>query len=457
MENNQTTIVYLIGMGPGNVDCLTKEAEQALSQATVCIGAPRMCQILEQLKTAGGICKKDQIVYDAYKEDEVVALLEKHAGETVAVIFSGDIGFYSGAKKLSLVLRSASRKDPNMSQDMTGTTEQINAGEISYELHYIPGLSSIPYLFDKIGQTWEDAEMVSNHGIIANIPAKVLHHAKVGTLLGGEDQVAEICTRLTEVGLGDIGVIVGERLSYEDEKITMKYAKGLCEKNFDKLTTAIFLNDHPELRYVSPGIPDGAFIRGNVPMTKEEVRTVVISKLGIYQGIGRKKYDPNSGQFRVDNLGAVVYDVGAGTGSVSIEMALLMEQGSVYAIEKNPEAVELLYANRAKFHAGNMEIVAGEATQVIPSLPAPTHVFIGGSSGNLLEIVNMIYAKNPNACIVVTAVTMETQNELLTISEVVKKQGKTFNMVQLAVTRSREVGAYHMLQAENPVWIASFW
>ena len=123
MENNQTTIVYLIGMGPGNVDCLTKEAEQALSQATVCIGAPRICQILEKLKTAGGICKKDQIVYDAYKEDEVVALLEKHAGETVAVLFSGDIGFYSGAKKLSLVLRSASRKDPNMSQDMTGTTE----------------------------------------------------------------------------------------------------------------------------------------------------------------------------------------------------------------------------------------------------------------------------------------------------------------------------------------------
>ena len=115
----------------------------------------------------------------------------------------------------------------------------------------------------------------------------------------------------------------------------------------------------------------------------------------------------------------------------------------------------MLCANREKFHVGNMEILAGEASEVIPTLPAPTHVFIGGSSGNLLKIVEQVYTKNPDVCIVVTAVTMETQAELLALAEVAKKREKSVDMVQMAVTRSREVGAYHMQQAENPVWIAT--
>lgn len=156
-------------------------------------------------------------------------------------MFSGDIGFYSGAKKLSMMLRKAVGKVCNMVDDTTGTTEQIQADKTIYELCYISGLSSVQYLFDKIGWAWEDAELISNHGVSANIPAKVLHHAKVGTLLGGENQVAEVCKRLTEVGLGEIAVVVGERLSYPDEKITKKYAKNLCEETFDKLAVAIFI------------------------------------------------------------------------------------------------------------------------------------------------------------------------------------------------------------------------
>lgn len=454
MGNNENTIVYLIGMGPGNADCLTWEAVQALSQATVCIGASRMLQIWKSLCEEDGR-DAEQTFYNAYKAEEIAELIQNHVGETIAVVFSGDIGFYSGAKKLSMMLRKAVGKVCNMVDDTTGTTEQIQADKTIYELCYISGLSSVQYLFDKIGWAWEDAELISNHGVSANIPAKVLHHAKVGTLLGGENQVAEVCKRLTEVGLGEIAVVVGERLSYPDEKITKKYAKNLCEETFDKLAVAIFINDHPQPRRLAPGIKDEMFIRGKVPMTKEEVRMVVIAKLGIQEDTGLVKYDQNSGQFVISNPAPVIYDVGAGTGSVSIELSLLTEQGTVYAIEKKPEAVELLHANREKFHVGNMEILAGEASEVIPTLPAPTHVFIGGSSGNLLKIVEQVYTKNPDVCIVVTAVTMETQAELLALAEVAKKREKSVDMVQMAVTRSREVGAYHMQQAENPVWIAT--
>ena len=143
------------------------------------------------------------------------------------------------------------------------------------------------------------------------------------------------------------------------------------------------------------------------------------------------------------------------SGSVSIELSLLTEQGTVYAIEKKPEAVELLHANREKFHVGNMEILAGEASEVIPTLPAPTHVFIGGNGGNLFKIMDQIYAKNPNARIVLTAVTLETQAEMLTLADIAKRHNVDFNMVQMAVTRSREAGPYHMMQAQNPVWIVT--
>ena len=454
MGNNENTIVYLIGMGPGNADCLTREAVQALAQATVCIGASRMLQIWKNLCEDDGR-DAEQTFYNAYKAEEIAELIRNHEGETIAVVFSGDIGFYSGAKKLSMMLRKAVVGICNMAGNTTGTTEQIQAGKTIYEIHYIPGLSSVLYLFDKLGEIWEDAELISNHGISANIPAKVLHHTKVGTLLGGENQVAAVCKRLTEVDLGDTGVIVGERLSYPNEKITKSCAKNLCAETFDKLAVAIFINEHPQPRRLAPGIKDEMFIRGKVPMTKEEVRMVAIAKLGIQDGVGWLNYDQNSESCMAGNLAPVIYDVGAGTGSVSIELSLLTEQGTVYAIEKKPEAVELLYANREKFHVGNMEILAGEATEVIPTLPAPTYVFIGGSSGNLLKIVEQVYEKNPDARIALTAVTMETQAELLALSEVAKKREKTFDMVQMAVTRSREVGTYHMQQAENPVWIAT--
>ena len=240
-----------------------------------------------------------------------------------------------------------------------------------------------------------------------------------------------------------------------DEKITKKYAKNLCEETFDKLAVAIFINDHPQPRRLAPGIKDEMFIRGKVPMTKEEVRMVVIAKLGIQEDTGLVKYDQNSGQCMTSNPAPVIYDVGAGTGSVSIELSLLTEQGTVYAIEKKPEAVELLHANREKFHVGNMEILAGEASEVIPTLPAPTHVFIGGNGGNLFKIMDQIYAKNPNARIVLTAVTLETQAEMLTLADIAKRHNVDFNMVQMAVTRSREAGPYHMMQAQNPVWIVT--
>ena len=187
---------------------------------------------------------------------------------------------------------------------------------------------------------------------------------------------------------------VGENLSYENEKIFAKPASELTEYKGDPLSVICAVNENAGTRLETHGIRDEEFIRGKAPMTKEEVRTVSLSKLRL-------------------TADSVCYDVGAGTGSLSIEMALRAHQGQVWAIEKKEDAVELIHRNKLKFAADNLEIVEGLAPEALKDLPAPTHAFIGGSSGNLKEIVKLLLEKNPQVRIVINCITLETVSEAL--------------------------------------------
>ena len=167
-------------------------------------------------------------------------------------------------------------------------------------------------------------------------------------------------------------------------------------------------------------------------MTKEEVRALALSKLRLEEG-------------------HVVWDVGAGTGSVSVECALSCPAGRVYAVEKKDAALALLAENRARFHAVNLEIVAGTAPEALANLPAPDRVFLGGTSGSLEEILRVVFHKNPAARVVCTAVTLETVGEA---AKCFSRLGSP-DMVQISVTRTRPAGRYHLMDAQNPVWIFS--
>ena len=167
-------------------------------------------------------------------------------------------------------------------------------------------------------------------------------------------------------------------------------------------------------------------------MTKEEVRAVALSRLRLEEN-------------------HVVWDVGAGTGSVSVECALACPAGRVYAVEKKAEALALLAENRARFGADNLEIVAGTAPEALADLPAPDRVFLGGTSGNMEEILGAALRKNPAARVVCTAVTLETVAEAARIFAGLEDAG----MVQLSVTRTRPAGRYHLMDAQNPVWLFS--
>lgn len=204
-------------------------------------------------------------------------------------------------------------------------------------------------------------------------------------------------------------------------------------------------------------IKDSEFIRGNVPMTKEEIRTISLSKLGITDG-------------------SVIFDIGAGTGSVSVTAALMCPEARVYAFEKNDEALELIRLNSDKFGVGNLETVAGDALENLNiflspqnfkkpesveepesgyGLPIPTHVFIGGSGGRLIDIVRAVRTANEHTRFVVNAITLETLDICL---ELINEfpQYADMEIIQMGVSRARAAGRYHMMTAENPVYIISF-
>ena len=176
-----------------------------------------------------------------------------------------------------------------------------------------------------------------------------------------------------------------------------------------------------------------AFSRAeSVPMTKSEIRAVCLSKLALRED-------------------SVVWDVGAGTGSVTVEAAMAARRGRVYAVERKDAAFDILRENLRRFHTDNVTPVSGTAPDACADLPAPTHAFLGGTTGHMKEIIALLLEKNPRVRIVATAVTLESVAEL---TECVKAfPFRETEAVSLTAARSRKAGAYHLMTGQNPVYI----
>ena len=391
--------VYLIGMGMGHPDTLTARAGAAIAECPVLLGAPRL------LEPYG-----DHTCVPLVRTQEIASYIDSASNGPVGVLLSGDLGFYSGARGLWQAL----------------------AG---HEIISIPGISSLSYFCAALGTPWQDAHVVSVHGRQADPVGAVRSHKKIFLLTGGATRAQDVCAALDRAGLGELDCAVGERLSYPDERIVTGAARTLAGERFDDLSVMLVHNPAPVQRpWQAPGLRDGDFQRGEAPMTKEEIRWLSVCKL---------RLAPHH----------VVWDVGAGTGSVSAECAQALPQGQVYAVERDRAALELLAANRAGLGLSNLAIVPGAAPAALEPLPAPDRVFIGGSGGSLEAIVRLALGKNPAARIVITAITLETLAEATALCQALDLAD--VEIVQVAVTRTRRVGGYHMAQGQNPVWIIS--
>lgn len=393
--------VYLIGIGMGNYETMTIEAEHAFKECDAIIGARRMVE---------GLDRFDKPKFTSYKYDEIKQFIDKHKEyKTIAIAYSGDVGFYSGAKKLSEMLAE------------------------EYDTEMICGISSVVYFASKIKKSWDDSKLVSIHGTNQDLVNEIIHNYKTFSLLGGKESVKEICRSLVEYNLGNAEVYIGENLSYDNEKIHYGCAKEFTDSIFNELSVIFVINNNFKKRKAYCRLRDEDFIRGKVPMTKEEIRTLSVTKLELEED-------------------SVVYDIGAGTGSVSIEMAL-NTKGNVYAIEKNPKGIELININKKKFKTSNLKIVEGVAPDAMRDLPTPTHAFIGGSSGNLREIINDLLDKNPEVRIVINAITLETIFEAM---ECIKEFSlEDVDITQASISKSRKLGKYNLMTGQNPIYVIS--
>lgn len=399
-EEKQNRRVTLLGIGMGNPSGMTIEAKEAIEQADLILGAGRMLQALS------GYGKRME---EMYEPKAVLNFLRQHPQYRHAVVaFSGDIGFYSGTSKLLGLL------------------------EKDFQVETVCGISSVVYAASKLGMPWQDMKLLSIHGRRQNVSGAVRTHKRCFVLAGGAKSVKELANELVAYGCSDLTMHVGYQLSYPQEAFFSGKPEEFLTYEKEGLSVVILENPAAEEAVVTHGISDSCFLRGNAPMTKEEIRSISLSKLALTKT-------------------AQVYDIGAGTGSVGVECARQACDGTVYAIEKKEGARKLLLENKHRMKAANLSIVAGTAPEALKELPSPTHAFIGGSSGNMESIVATLLEKNPKVRIVINAISMETAAEVMAVAR--KWDFLETEIVQVSVAKAKEVGGYHMMMGQNPVFI----
>ena len=421
--------ITLIGIGMDSAVHLTKEAEEALCQANFLFGAPRMIDRVPGFDHS-------RMKFPYYTADRIIPVLADLGERTrislkpyptpiitlrAAILFSGDTGFYSGCEKIYAAL-----------QNRENTHVRI-----------LPGISSVSAMAAACGVSWQDAAILSTHGIpeatwVPKFLDAVRHQAKVFCITSGSQDVR----KMGELLLRDAGVwnhpnafeiFIGRNLGSAEGRLLRLSAEECTELDGPGLYTVLVKNRKPAARRVCPGSADGIFDRGKVPMTKEEIRALSICKL----------------RLQVDS---VVYDIGCGTGSVSCDVAALSPEIRVYGVDVKPEAVALTRRNAAKLGLANISVHEGCAPECLAGLPAPTHVFVGGSNGNLRNMIEYLRTFGTRIRVVVNAVSLETVSELTRLAG----EFEDFELVQVAVSRSRCLGSHHLMMAENPVYIASF-
>lgn len=390
--------LIVVGAGPGALEYYTEKALIAIETSDIILTSVRLTEGLEKFqKKVKVLGIMDTIEYIKSKKEENI---------TVCVLASGDVGFYSIATTLRNHL-----KDENI------------------EIKYINGLSSFQIMSSKIGIAYEDLKLVSLHGKDLSLVPYVSYNKRVFALTGGKVGVKEGLLQLIQSGLTEVDVYIGERLSLKEEKISFGKPGELIKKSYDPLSVMVIINEN----YVNHWsvINDEDYIRGKTPMTKFAVRNLTMDSL---------KINPKD----------IIWDVGAGTGGVSCSMARRAYEGFVHAVEKENEALDLINKNRIKLGAHNVIPKRGTAPAALKDLPKPDKVFLGGTKGNLQEILKIILEKNPKSTIVANAITLETIGSTL---QLFKEANLDTETSCVNVAKGKKLGNYNLMMAENPIYI----
>ena len=390
--------ITIAGAGTGSESHLTPEVKEAINDSDVIFASVRFKNLIPP----------DKNFYSLTNFSQAFELIASMIDSRVLILVSGDPGIYS-------LLPLVKKRFPN---------EKINV---------LPGISSLQVICANTGEKWNDAKILSGHGRELS-PGKFLNAVERNrvTILFCDSVISPkwACEKLEGVA-GNFEVFIGENLGSSDERILTGTPEEFASYEFAELSIMLIKNNNV---YKTHNLRDKDFLRANnIVMTNENVRSVILSKLGL------------------DNE-SIFWDIGAGTGSVSIEAANNFPDCEIRAIERKPEAAELISRNAAKFHVHNINIYNNRALNVIETLPKPSHVFIGGSDGELTQILEYLAGLENNIRVIVACVTLENFNAAYEFM----KGMRDFEVVQISVTSSKSLSeSLTLMSANNPVMLLS--
>lgn len=400
--------IVLAGYGPGGDCSVTSEVRRAIEKADAVFGAGRLISGINA-------CRK----YDMYLAKDIIPVLESDKDIRKAVIlFTGDSGFFSGAAKMLTELR---------------------AWDADADIEILPGISSVSVLAARLGINYNDAALYSIHGrkdpkTLGILMDKIRHSEHTFVLVSGDEDIRDIGSMLVKRGI-ECDIDLGIDLTYPGERVLTVRPDEAAVFESEGIIAAHIFNGSAVRRRVMNVLRDDAFVRDKVPMTKENVRHLSLVELDIRQG-------------------DIVYDIGGGTGSISVEAAVLDPSVNIYTFEKKKEACELIKANILKHGADNVTLIEGEVPESLEGIADPDRVFIGGSSGRLREIVDAIRSRKRGIRYVINAITEKTMDETMRIID--EYEADDVRIMQIAVSTMDMSADEHQLKANNPVMIYSF-
>ncbi len=392
--------IYLIGAGIEGWEGFSAKALEVIGKAEVLIGHQRHLDIFPDFPG-----EKRQL-------EDLSAMLDylKGTDKLVVVLGSGDPNFFGVARFL---LRNLPKE----------------------RIEIFPNVTSIQYAFARIREPWDDAIFVSVHGRgLKGAIDRIVAAEKAAVLTDQINTPAVIARELIERGAEGYEAWLCEDMGLPAEKFTRTDVRGLAELKAAPLNILILIKTwEPNLQhYPVIGIDDEEFATAKKLITKQEVRAVALGKLRLQ-----------------DDL--VMWDIGAGSGSVAIEASNLMPNGKVFALEKNPQYLVFIRDNLKKFVAKNVMLIEAYAPEGLEDLPDPDRVFIGGSGGMLEEIIEAVDKRlKPEGVIVLNAVTLDTLTKAV---EFMEDHGYTVEVTCVNIAKTRGLTEFKMFEAHNPVYI----
>ncbi len=386
---------------------LTSAHLDLIHQANVLVGGKRHLNYFENLP-----CEKIEI--SGGLRSVVEKIRDRMPAKNVVVLASGDPLYYG------------------IGAYIIGVIEAQNV-----KIH--PNVSSVAAAFARIGQSWNDAFVISFHGSSRehNLPRILATNDKIAVYTDPKHNPSWLAGRLKQLGISDVDFWVFEQLGDPSEnygRCTLAQAMQTVYQE-PNIVLLIRKKDSSSFRRtIYAGMPDDGFKHENGLITKSEIRAVSIAKLALGPGM-------------------TLWDLGAGSGSISIEASAFLNGGRIFAVERNKSRIDCILENRRRFGATGLTVIEAELPDGLADLPAPDRIFIGGGGRKLADITAAAaHCLKPGGILVVNTVLLENLEAVTTIF---RKTAFEADIVQIQVSRGKKMPWGRRLEALNPVWIVS--